>query len=65
MQVLGIYEAIDSNEVSIEVKDWYKIMKLSFNLIRTSWTPYSDLLKITLKTKNEKLSEYIIDYQRR
>ena len=65
LPVLGIYEIVGLNRVEVEIKPIYKVMILSFNLIRTSWTPFSDLLKITLNSKNEKLNEYIIDYERR
>jgi hypothetical protein len=46
--VLGLYSQFDLNEAEIQIQPYYQNYIISFNLIRGSWTPYSDLLRFAI-----------------
>jgi len=55
-----------SNSITIDVQPYFQNFILAFNLIRGSWTPFSDLLKISIMDENDNmLDDQFIELTRR
>ena len=46
IKVLGLYTSLSENSVTVDVFGHYQIAVVYFNMIRSSWAPFSDLLRV-------------------
>ena len=65
VNVLGFYNSLSENAVNVEVFGDYQNAILYFNVVRSSWAPFSDLLRIAFETDDVTTGEYFIEYIRR
>lgn len=54
IKTFGPFEFVDSSKVKVKVRPDYSFMILSFNIIRSSWTPFSDVVKVTIHPQDSR-----------
>lgn len=65
LYVLGFYNSLSENSVSVDVFGHYQNAIVYFNVIRSSWAPFSDLLRVGFEADGVIIGENFIEYQRR
>ena len=66
VNILGFYSGLTKNSVIVKVEPYYEIAILYFNIIRSAWAPFSDLLRIEVfDDSGNVIGESFIEYHRR
>lgn len=53
------------NMVTMDILPQYQSAIIYFSVIRNSWAPFSDLLRVDILADSDLLEELFVEYQRR